>query len=301
MQELNSKEMVQHDTKKSIGKRRPSKLKPKYILYHVLVGGFAILLLYPVIWLIMSSFKVSEQIFITADSLIPKPFILDNFVQGWQGFGGHSFGVFIKNTLVFVFLVLIGHLVSCSLIAFGFARIKFAGRGFWFAIMLVTLMLPYEVVMIPQYIIFAKLDWLNSLKPLVVPAYFGHPFFIFLLVQFIRTIPRELDEAATIDGCNTFGIYRRIILPLITPALATTAIFTFYWTWDNLLGPVLYLNSPGKYTVSMALNMFLSNETVSNWGAMFAMSVVTLIPVFVIFFIFQRYVVDGISTSGLKG
>lgn len=274
---------------------------PKRLIYHVLVGGFAILLLYPVFWLLMSSFKESEQIFVTVGSLIPNPFTLANYPQGWEGFGGYSFGVFIKNTIIFVAFVLVGHLISCTLIAFGFARLKFFGRGFWFAIMIVTLMLPYEVVMIPQYIIFAKLGWLNSLKPLVVPAFFGHPFFIFLLVQFIRTIPRELDEAATIDGANTFKIYYKIILPLITPALATTAIFTFYWTWDNLLGPVLYLNSPSKYTVSMALNMFLSNESVSNWGAMFAMSIVTLVPVFVIFFIFQRYVVEGISTSGLKG
>ncbi|QXE00606.1 carbohydrate ABC transporter permease [Terribacillus sp. DMT04] len=275
--------------------------KVKYLLYHILVGGFAILLLYPVIWLLVSSFKESKDIFVTAGSLIPNPFTLVNYPQGWEGFGGYGFGTFIKNTIVFVFWMLVGHLISCSLIAFGFARLKFVGRGFWFAIMLVTLMLPYEVVMIPQYIIFSELGWLNSLKPLVVPAFFGHPFFIFLLVQFIRTIPRELDEAATIDGANTFQIFYKVILPLIVPALATTAIFTFYWTWDNLLGPVLYLNSPEKYTVSMALNMFLSNETVSNWGAMFAMSMVTLVPVFVIFFIFQRYVVEGISTTGLKG
>ena len=215
--------------------------------------------------------------------------------------GKHGFDTYIVNTFVLVLFVLIGHLISCSLIAFGFARLKFTGRGIWFAIMIMTLMLPSEVLMIPQYIIFAQLDWLNSLKPLVVPAFFGHPFFIFLLIQFIKTVPRELDEAAIIDGCNTFGIFYRIILPLIVPALATTSIFTFYWTWSNLLGPVLYLNSPSKYTVSMALNMFLSNETVSNWGAMFAMSVVSLIPVFIIFFIFQRYVVEGISTSGLKG
>lgn len=272
----------------------------KYFTYHILVGGFAILLLYPVFWLLMSSFKVSDQIFITAQSFIPKPFILSNYAQGWEGFGGHSFGVFIKNTLIFVLIVLIGHLISCTLIAFGFARLNFVGRNLWFGVMIFTLMLPYEVVMVPQYIIFSKLGWLNSLKPLVVPSFFGHPFFIFLLVQFIRTIPRELDESAKIDGANTFTIYYKIILPLITPALATTAIFTFYWTWDNLLGPVLYLNSPGKYTVSMALNMFLSNETVSNWGAMFAMSVVSLVPVILTFLLFQRYVVEGISTSGLK-
>lgn len=274
--------------------------QPKYWIYHILVGGFAILLLYPLFWLLMSSFKISETIFITAESLIPDPFILSNYADGWKGFAGYSFGIFIKNTLVFVVFVVIGNLLSSSLVAFGFARLRFAGRNFWFVIMMITLMLPGEVLMVPQYIIFAKLDWLNSFKPLIVPSYFGNPFFIFLLVQFIRTIPRELDEAATIDGCSTFSIYYRIIMPLITPALATTAIFSFYWTWDNLLGPVLYLQSPSKYTVSMALNMFLSNETVSNWGAMFAMSILTLIPVFIIFFIFQRQVVDGISTSGLK-
>ncbi|WXB91376.1 carbohydrate ABC transporter permease [Metabacillus sp. FJAT-53654] len=258
-------------------------------------------MLYPVIWLLMSSFKPSEMIFVTAKSLIPDPWILDNFSKGWEGIGGNSFGVFIKNTVVLVIFTMIGQVISSAFIAFGFARMNFFGKGFWFAIMMVTLMLPYEVVMIPQYIIFSKLGWLDSIKPIVIPAYFGHPFFIFLLVQFIRTIPRELDEAATIDGCNTFKIFYKIILPLIRPALATAAIFSFYWTWDNLLGPVLYLNSPDKYTVSMALNMFLSNETVSNWGAMFAMSIVTLIPVFVVFFLFQRHVVEGISTSGLKG
>lgn len=277
---------------------RPTQIR--YWFYHLFVGGFAILLLYPLFWLFMSSFKVSETIFVTAKSLIPDPFILTNYVEGWKGFAGYSFDIFIKNTLTIVIFVLIGNLLSSSLIAFGFARLRFFGRNFWFVIMMLTLMLPGEVLMVPQYIIFAKLGWLNSFKPLIVPSYFGGPFFIFLLVQFIRTIPMELDEAARIDGCNPFSIYYRIILPLITPALATTAIFTFYWTWDNLLGPVLYLQSPSKYTVSMALNMFLSNETVSNWGAMFAMSILTLVPVFVIFFIFQKQVVEGISTTGLK-
>lgn len=279
-----------------------SKLRtPRWWIYHILVGGFAILMLYPVIWLLMSSFKPSDSIFVTAKSLIPDPWIWTNFVDGWQGIGGNSFGVFIKNTAILVVITLIGQVISSAVIAFGFARLEFKGKALWFGIMMVTLMLPHDVVMVPQYIIFSKLDWLNSIKPLAIPAYFGHPFFIFLLVQFIRTIPRELDEAAIIDGCGTFKIFTKIILPLIKPSLATAAIFSFYWTWESLLGPVLYLNSPTKYTVSMALNMFLSNETVSNWGAMFAMSVVTLIPVFVIFFLFQRHVVEGISTSGLKG
>lgn len=273
----------------------------KWTVYHLLVAGFALLMLYPVLWLFMSSFKQSTLIFVTADSLIPAPWEWQNYVQGWKGIGGHSFGVFIKNSMVLVVLSTIGAIFSSALIAFGFARIQFFGKSFWFTLMMVTLMLPYEVVMIPQYILFAKLGWLNSILPIVVPNYFGNAFFVFLLVQFIRTIPIELDEAATIDGCGKFRLFYRIILPLVTPALATAAIFSFYWRWEDLLGPLLYLNKPSLYPVSMALKMFLDNDTLSNWGAMFAMSVVSLLPVLLIFFAFQRYIVEGISTSGLKG
>jgi multiple sugar transport system permease protein len=273
----------------------------KWSVYHILVAGASILMLYPLIWLLMSSFKSSELIFVTADSLIPDPWIWKNYVQGWKGIGGNSFDVYIINSLIICGITTLGHVISSSLVAFGFARLKFFGKGFWFTVMMLSLMLPFEVLMIPQYIIFAKLGWLNSILPLVVPGYFGHVFFIFLMVQFIRTLPMELDEAATIDGCGKFRLFYRIIVPLIMPAMATSAIFSFYWGWENLLGPLLYLNSPSKYPVSMALKMFLDNETTSNWGAMFSMSIVTLIPVFVLFFTFQRYIVEGISTSGLKG
>ncbi len=273
----------------------------KWSIYHVFVACFTILMLYPVIWFIMSSFKPTDTIFLTADQLIPSVWTLDNYTLGWQGIGKQSFPVFIKNSLVIVGISTVGAVISSAFIAFGFARLKFAGKGFWFAILMMTLMLPYEVIMIPQYIMFAKMGWLNSIKPLVVPSFFGQTFFIFLMIQFIRSIPLELDEAATLDGCNKFKLFYRIILPLITPAVATSAIFSFYWGWESLLGPVLYLNSPSKYPVSMALKMFLDNETISNWGAMFAMSIVSLLPVFLIFFFFQKYIVEGISTSGLKG
>lgn len=279
---------------------KPSRMKPKKWLYHLLTGGFAILMLYPLIWLLMSSFKESSQVFITAHSLIPEPFILSNYSEGWKGIAGQSFGVFIKNSLVLVGLSTIGAVASSAVIAYGFARINFKWKAFWFGCMMVTMMLPHEIVMIPQYIIFAKLGWLNSIKPIVIPQFFGHAFFIFLMVQFIRNIPLELDEAARIDGCGRFSIFYRIILPLITPALATAAIFSFYWKWEDLINPVLYLNSPDKYTVSLALKLFLDSETASNWGAMFAMSVVSLLPVIFIFFLFQKYIVEGISTSGLK-
>ncbi|ALS27951.1 ABC transporter permease [Paenibacillus sp. 32O-W] len=272
----------------------------KWPVYHLVVGGLALLLLYPVIWLLMSSFKVSNTIFTTAHRLLPNPWTWENYKIGWQGIGGQTFADFMMNSLEIVVLSTIGAVFSSAFIAFGFARLKFAGRSFWFGVMLVTLMLPHDVVLVPQYVIFSKLDWLNSIKPIVVPQYFGIPFFIFLLVQFIRTIPSELDEAATIDGCGKFRLFFRIILPLVAPALATASIFSFYWRWEDLLGPVLYLNSPSLYPVSMGLKMFLDSETISNWGAMFAMSIVTLLPVLAVFFMFQKYIVEGISTSGLK-
>ncbi len=273
----------------------------KWLVYHVFVVAFAFIMMYPLIWLVMSSFKESSQIFITAKSLIPETFTFQNYVQGWQGIGGHTFATFIGNSLFVVILSTIGAVFASALIAFGFGRLKFAGKAIWFAIMMGSIMLPTDVVLIPQYIIFAKLGWLNSFTPIILPHFFGFPFFIFLMVQFIRTLPIELDEAATIDGCGKFKLFYRIILPLIAPAMATAAIFSFYWRWEELLGPVLYLNSPGKYTVSMALKMFLDAETSSNWGAMFAMSAFTLLPVIAVFFMFQKYIVEGISTSGLKG
>ncbi|WHX48505.1 carbohydrate ABC transporter permease [Paenibacillus woosongensis] len=275
--------------------------KWKWPAYHVFVGAIAILMLYPIIWLFMSSFKESRTIFATASQLIPQSWDFGNYAAGWAGVGGQPFAQFIVNSLIIVVLATIGVVISSALVAFGFGRLDFRGRNLWFALMMVTLMLPHDVVLVPQYIIFSKLGWLNSMKPIVIPNYFGAPFFIFLMIQFIRSIPSELDEAATIDGCDKFRLFYRIILPLIKPALATAAIFSFYWRWEDLIGPVLYLNSPQKYTVSMGLKMFLDSESGSNWGAMFAMSIVSLIPVVVVFFMFQKQIVEGISSSGLKG
>ncbi|MDQ0058018.1 carbohydrate ABC transporter permease [Paenibacillus harenae] len=274
--------------------------KLKWPIYHIFVAALAVGMVYPVLWLLMSSFKESNLIFATADSLIPQPWIWENYKIGWIGIAGQSFGTFIMNSLEIVVISTIGAVLSSAFIAFGFARLNFVGKSFWFGIMMVTLMLPHDVVLVPQYILFAKMEWLNSIKPIVIPQYFGIPFFIFLLIQFIRTIPTELDEAATIDGCGKFRLFFRIILPLVVPALATASIFSFYWRWEDLLGPVLYLNRPSLYPVSMGLKMFLDSDTVSNWGAMFAMSIVSLLPVLAIFFAFQKYIVEGISTSGLK-
>lgn len=273
----------------------------KSFLYHLLVGGIALIMIYPILWLVISSLKPNDEIFSTAYSLIPSTIEWSNYSSGWEGFAGNSFGAFFRNSFFIVILSVIGAVSSSALVAYAFARIPFFGKGFWFACMMMTLMLPRDVTMIPQYILFTDLGWVPSFKPIIVPQYLGIPFFIFLIMQFIRTIPVDLDEAAKIDGCNKYGIFFKIILPLIVPALMTSAIFSFYWTWEDFIHPLLYLNSPDLYPVSLALKLFLDGESINNWGGMFAMSTLSLIPVFVIFFLFQRYIVEGISTSGLKG
>ncbi|WP_375140535.1 carbohydrate ABC transporter permease [Cohnella herbarum] len=256
---------------------------------------------YPILWLIVSSLKPNDEIFTTAYSLIPSRIEWDNYVTGWAGFAGNSFGTFFKNSFIIVILSTIGAVCSSGLVAYAFARIPFFSKGFWFGCMMLTLMLPRDVTIIPQFIMFSELGWLQSFKPIIVPQFLGIPFFIFLIMQFIRTIPADLDEAAKIDGCSKYGIFFKIILPLIVPALMTSAIFSFYWTWEDFLHPLLYLNKPDLYPVSLALKLFLDGESLNNWGGMFAMSTLSLVPVFVIFFIFQKYIVEGISTSGLKG
>ena len=271
------------------------------ILYHCFIVLFGFLMIYPVLWLIASSFKNSSEVFTNAASLIPKELKFSNYVEGWKGFGGNTFGVFFKNSFVIVIISMIGQVASSALVAYGFARIKFKGRSFFFACMIVSMMMPGEILMIPQYLIFSKLHWINTYKPLIVPAFFGLPFFIFLMMQFISGLPLELDESAKIDGCNTLDIFIKIILPLLTPALITSMIFSFYWKWQDFFGPLLYLNKAKLYPVSLALKLFADPSSQTNYGAMFAMSVLSLVPVFILFIIFQKYLVEGISTTGMKG
>ncbi|MEY9867976.1 carbohydrate ABC transporter permease [Peribacillus sp. RS7] len=277
-----------------------SKKKLKKVTQHVTMILFTLLMLYPLAWLVGSSLKESSTVFVEAHKIIPDAFHFENYIEGWKGFGGITFTTFFTNSLVIVIISTIGSVLSSTLIAYGFARINFVGKKLWFVCMMLTMMLPYEMVMIPQYIMFNGFGWIDTYLPLILPTFFGAPFFIFLIIQFIRTIPTELDQAAKIDGCGTFGIFFRIICPLVVPAMMTAAIFSFYWRWDDFMGPLLYLTTPEKYPVSLALKLFSDPNSVTNWGAMFAMSTISLIPVFIIFFIFQRYIVDGISTSGLK-
>jgi multiple sugar transport system permease protein len=269
------------------------------LVQHILLCAASLIMLYPLLWMLASSFKAENEIFNSA-SLWPSHFDFSSYVRGWFGLR-YSFGTFFINSAVVAILSVIGNVLSCSLVAYAFARLKFRGRNFWFALMLGTLMLPYHVTLIPQYVLFLNLDWVNTILPLVVPKFMAvDSFFVFLLVQFFRGLPRELDEAAMMDGCSPWRIYWKIVLPLSLPALATAAVFTFIWTWDDFFGPLIYLNDMNTYTAQLGLRSFVDSSGKSDWGALFAMSVVTLVPIFVFFIFFQRLLIEGIATTGMK-
>lgn len=257
-------------------------------------------MLYPVLWLISSSFKPNQLIF-SEPGLWPKQWTVDNYIKGWAGFQGTSFGRFFLNSAFISVLCVLGNVITCSLAAYAFARLKFKLSRLWFALMIVTIMLPYHVTLIPQYIIFSELNWLNSYYPLIVPKWLAtDSFFILLMVQFIRGIPRELDESATIDGCNQRSIYWRIMLPLLVPALITTAIFTFIWTWDDFFSQMIYISKIDLFTVQLGVRALFDPSGSSDWGALLAMSALSLIPISLIFLFFQKYFLEGIATTGFK-
>jgi multiple sugar transport system permease protein len=271
------------------------------VIYNTSMLIFSLVMVYPILWMIMSSFKGNSEIFTNASSLLPDKFLIENYVKGWNGFGGTTFTTFFTNSLVISISSTIGAVISSVLVAYGFSRVPFKGQKIMFTVMLMTMMLPYQIIAIPQYVIYQKLDLINSFLPLILPNFFGFPFFIFLNMQFIRGIPIDLDEAAYIDGCNKYSIFFKIILPLLKPSIVTSAIFSFYWRWEDFFAPLLYLNKPKLYTIPLALRIFADPTSVSNWSGMLAMATLSLVPVLVIFFIFQKYLVDGIATSGIKG
>lgn len=247
-----------------------------------------------------SSLKPTREIF-TKPGLIPQNWTLENYLDGWTSLT-IPFTVFFVNSAVIALLAVIGNLISCSLAAYAFARLDFRFKRLLFAVMLVTIMLPFHVVLVPQYILFHSAGLTNTFFPLIIPKFLAvDAFFIFLMVQFIRTLPRELDDAATVDGCSVFGVFWRIILPLMRPPLAVAAVFTFIWTWNDFLTPLLYLTDRELFTIPLALNAFLdSGEGTSQWGPLFAMSCLSLVPIFVIFLMAQRHLTRGIATTGLK-
>lgn len=276
---------------------RRSEFLWRAFVWLVLVAGAFVMAL-PFVWLLSSSLKVETQIFQFPPQWIPNPVRFQNYTDALTY---KPFNLYIINTLTIVVLNEIAILGSASLCAYGFARIRFPGRDFWFGIVLATMMVPYFVLMIPQFIMFSRLGWMDSFLPLTVPFFFGGGAFnIFLLRQFFRTLPAELADAARIDGCNELGIYWRIMMPLAKPALATVAIFTFLFGWNDFLGPLLYLSSPDNFTVAIGLATFRSVMR-TRWDLLMAASSAMILPVVLLFFFAQRYFIQGIVMTGLKG
>ena len=269
------------------------------LLKHGVLIISGLVMLYPLLWMLSSSFKPSALIF-RDPALVPGSIDLSNYTLGWNALL-HPFSRYLLNSVVIVAGAVLGNLVSCSLAAYAFARLKFRGRGLCFGIMLMSIMLPIHVIIVPQYILFSQLGWINTYLPLIVPKMLAtDAFFIFLMVQFFRGIPRELDEAARMDGAGHGRIFFQIMLPLSLPALATTAIFTFIWTWNDFFSQLIFLTNPDMYTVPVALRTFVDSTGTSSWGQLFAMSIVSLIPVFLVFLFGQKYLMKGIATTGIK-
>ena len=278
---------------------RQARQRRRALMKHVLLILGSIGMLYPLLWMVSSSFKPENLIF-TELGLWPSEFDFSNYLQGWYALRV-SFTRFFWNSFVIAALSVIGNVVACSLTAYAFARLEFRFKWLWFALMLGTLMLPYHVTLVPQYVLFLSIGWVDTFLPLVVPKFLAvDAFFIFLMVQFFRGLPRELDEAARMDGCGPWRIYWRIIMPLSTPVLATAAIFSFIWTWDDFLGPLIYLNDIQSYTVPLALRAFVDSTGLSAWGQLFAMSTLSLVPVFLFFLFFQRLIIHGVAMSAMK-
>ena len=266
---------------------------------HVVLIVFVLLMIYPLLWMLVSSFKPSHLI-LSQTGLFPSEVTLENYGDGWGALGS-PFTLFLGNSLLIGVGSVLGNLFSCSLTAYALARLNFKASKLYLALTLMTIMLPFHVLVIPQYILFAELGWINTYIPLLLPKFLAtDAVFIFLMVQFIRALPRELDQAAMIDGAGPFRIFWSVILPLMQPALITTTIFTFIWTWNDYFGPLLYLTRTELYTVPVALKSLVDTETQSGIGTMFAMSLVSLVPILLFFIFAQRYIIKGIATTGIK-
>jgi multiple sugar transport system permease protein len=285
--------------KQSTGLRGNSvvRMRIQRAITYVCLIGVSISFLIPFVWLVLSALKQSDEIFVFPPVWIPKHFEWHNFVDAMTEV---PFGQYAINTLIIAVLNVVGNVISCSLVAYGFARFRFPGRRILFMILLATLMIPSQVLLVPQFILFQKLGWVNTFLPLWVPSLFGTPFFVFLLRQFFMTIPVELEEAARIDGAGPFRIFFTIVLPLIKPALTAVAVFSFQGAWNDFLGALMYLNDPSKFTLQLGLAQFQGTFH-TQWNLIMAASVVVMLPMLIIFFLAQRYFVEGITLTGSKG
>lgn len=267
----------------------------------VVLVAILLIVLYPLAWVLGSSLKSPTEV--TSNlSVLPELPTWANYPEGWSYLNDVSFGRFFWNSTLISVATVLANAASCVVAGYAFARLRFRLRGMWFAVMIATLLLPSHVLIVPQYVLFNYFGWVDTPLPLIVPKLLAtEAFFVFLIVQFMRGIPRELDDAARIDGCSPYGVFRHVILPLSRPALVTTGIFSFIWTWNDFLTQLIYLPSLESYTVPIGLRLFIDSGGQTSLGPMFAMSVLSLLPVFLFFLAFQRLLVEGINTSGLKG
>ncbi|MFW5835920.1 MAG: carbohydrate ABC transporter permease [bacterium] len=265
---------------------------------HLVALALAVAFMLPFFWMLSTALKTTSQVFRLPPEWIPNPINLRTFNEAWTDFV--PFSRFLLNTLTIAISATVGNLISASLVSFSFARLTWPGRDFFFILILASLMLPYHVTLIPIFILFRTIGWINTFLPLIVPAFFGHAFFIFFMRQFITSIPFELDAAARIDGASTFQIFSRVIMPLCIAPLATVAIFSFLFNWNELVRPLIYLNQEKLYTINLGMTMFRS-ETDVYWNHLMAISVLAMLPPLLIFFLAQKWFIKGIAITGLKG
>jgi multiple sugar transport system permease protein len=293
--------LVSREHSRGLRQQAKTRDRLKGLGFHVFILAVTVVVLYPGLWMLMSSFKPTSDI-VGNVSLWPEFASLDNFATALRGIGGVSFWTFFRNSMFLAVMSVVGITLSASISSYAFARINFPGRNLWFTLMIATLLLPFHVVIIPQYIVFNNLGLVDTFVPLLVGKFLAaEAFFVFLMVQFMRNLPRELDEAARIDGAGHVRIFTSIMLPLMKPALVTSSIFAFIWSWNDFFGPLLYLTDPELYPLPIALRLFVDQTSTSDYGAQMAMSVLALIPVMLFFLLFQRYLVGGVATQGLKG
>jgi multiple sugar transport system permease protein len=269
------------------------------VVVFLLLTLAAIAFLLPLYWMISTSIKPKEQIFVFPIVWWPNPPVWGNYAKALNN-PSFKFLLFLKNSLYYCLMSTIGLTLSCSLVAYSFARLRWWGRNFWFIVTLATLMIPYPVTLIPRYLIFSQIGWVNTFKPLIVPDFLGNAFFIFLLRQFFMTIPVDYSDSARIDGANDFQIFWRIMLPLARPALVTVALFTFLADWNDFLAPLIYLTDGSKYTLAVGLAAFRGQYR-TQWDLMMAASTVVTMPVVILFFFAQKQFIQGITMTGMKG
>lgn len=277
------------------------KARRSAVIRYGVLSVMGLIMLYPLIWLVGASFKTNTEIF-TSPSFWPKEPTVEGYVAGWQTSTPYTFARFFWNSLLIIVPKVIGTAISCVVVAYGFARFEFPGKKILFATVIATLLLPNVVTRIPQYLLFRDIGWLDSFLPLWVPsALAGDAFFVFMLIQFLRAIPRDMEEAARVDGANTFQTLLYIVVPLLTPAIISVCLFQFMWTMNDFLGPLIYLSSVENYPVSLALKLSIDTTEAFEWNRILAMSVLTLAPSLMVFFVSQKYFIEGISTGGVKG